>query len=108
MAPSFTDQSSLVLVNGFPTLVGFLLVYFAYVRFGLEGLLMRRVFRTAYTGLTVVNQRSFTAHVLWLTVKICLIPFAWPFLAVFFCGRTLKDSLFTGTPVSNADMLSVA
>lgn len=43
MAPSFTDQDSLVLVNGFPTLVGFLLVYFADVRFDLEALLMRRV-----------------------------------------------------------------
>lgn len=41
-------------------------------------------------------------------MKLCLLPAAWPFLAVFFCGRSLKDALFTGTAVSNADMLSVA
>lgn len=108
MAPNLTDQASQVLVNGFACVVGFQLVYFAYVRFGLEGYVMPRLFRKAYVDLTIINKRSFTAHVLWLTVKISLLPAAWPFVQVFFCGKTLKNSLFSGTPISNADLLSVA
>ncbi|KAJ4416435.1 hypothetical protein N0V82_006778 [Gnomoniopsis sp. IMI 355080] len=109
MAPNFNDQISQVLVNGFAGVVGFQLIFFFVVRYGLEGLVMPRFFRKAYTDLTIVNQRSFTAHVLWLALKLCLIPAAWPFIAVFFCGRTLKESLIGhGSPVSNADFLSVA
>ncbi|KAJ4391140.1 hypothetical protein N0V93_004755 [Gnomoniopsis smithogilvyi] len=108
MAPNFNDQTSQVLVNGFAGVVGFQLIYFCFVRFVLEGFVMPRIFRKAYVDLTIVNQRSFTAHVLWLTVKLCLIPAAWPFIAVFFCKRTLKDSLINGSPVSNADFLSIA
>lgn len=109
MAPGvINDQASLVLVNGFPCIVGIQLVYFAFVRFGLERFIMPKAFRKAYTELTIINQRSFTAHVLWLTVKLCLIPAAWPFIQVFFVRKSLEDPLFNGTSVSNADFLSVA
>lgn len=108
MAPNFNDQTSQVLVNGVTYIVLFQLIYFFFVRFALEGFVMPRYFRKAYLDLTIINQRSFTAHVLWLVVKVCLIPAAWPFIAVFFCGRTLKDSLISGGSISNADFLSVA
>lgn len=108
MAPNFNDQTSQVLVNGFAWLVVIQLVYFAFVRYLLEGFVMPRIFRKAYLDLTVVNQRSFISHVHWLTVKLCLIPAVWPFVNVFFCGRTLKDSIVPNTSVSNADILSVA
>lgn len=108
MAPNFTDQTSQVLVNGFACVVGFELLYFAFVRFFLEGYFMPRAFRAAYLDLTIVNQRSFTAHVLWLTVKICLLVAAWPFVLVFFCRKGLEDPLFSGTSISSGDILSVA
>lgn len=103
----FNDQTSQVLVNGFAGVVGFQLLYFAFVRFGLEGCVMPRLFREVYRDLTIVNQRSFTAHVLWLVVKLCILPAAWPFVQVFFCGHTFQDPLFRGTSISNADYLGV-
>ena len=108
MAPNFNDQTSQVLVNGFPCLSGFLIVYFFFVRYALEGQIMHRYFRKAYGDLTIVNQRSFTAHVLWMVVKLSLVPAAWPFIQVFFCGKSLKEGIVKGSVVSNADYLSVA
>lgn len=99
---------SAVLLNGFAVTVTMLVSYFLYVRFLLEGIVMPKFFKNVYLDLDVKNRRSFVSHFLWLTIKIILIPFAWPFVLTFFCGKTLRQSIVAGSPVSNADMLSVA
>lgn len=52
------------------------------------------------------DQRSFTVHHYWLTVKFLMLPGAWPYINIMFRGQAIDKPLFSGTNITNADFLS--
>lgn len=60
-----------------------------------------------YTDMAIKDQKSFTVHHHWLTVKFLAVSGIYPYINIMFRGKALTDPAVPGSSISNADWLSV-
>ncbi|KAK1148078.1 hypothetical protein N8T08_010713 [Aspergillus melleus] len=91
-------------------IISIILVILFLIRFYLlEAFLVRRLYGTTYTKLSLENQRGFINHHIAGTMKILiLIIAAYPFIRVIVGQSTFHTPFVDGSPVKMGDILIVA